>query len=68
MGTPKGVIVQDLRFDLYPKLAGTYCNQQTHLLWELLAGHAGLEAVAEVNVQQLARIAVQHQVAGMPVS
>lgn len=30
--------------------------------------HRRLEAVAKVDVQQLARVAVQHQVAGVPVA
>ncbi len=39
-----------------------------HLLRELLAVHGRLEAVAKVDVQQLAAVAVQHQVAGVPVA
>lgn len=39
-----------------------------HPLWELLTVHGGLEAVAKVNMQQLAAVAIQHQVAGMPVA
>ena len=38
------------------------------LFGELLAVHGRLEAVAKVDVQQLARVAVQHQVAGVPVA
>ena len=38
-----------------------------HLLRELLAVHGRLEAVAKVNVQQLAAVAVQHEVAGVAV-
>ncbi len=34
----------------------------THLFREFVAVHAGLKAVAKVNVQQLARVAVQHEV------
>ena len=41
---------------------------KTNLLRELLAVHAGLEAVAKVDVQQLAGVAVQHEVAGVPIS
>mmetsp|Transcript_17483 Transcript_17483/g.52433 ORF Transcript_17483/g.52433 Transcript_17483/m.52433 type:complete len:714 (+) Transcript_17483:377-2518(+) len=41
---------------------------ERHLLRELLAVHGGLEAVAEVDVQQLARVPVQHEVAGVAVA
>ena len=37
------------------------------LLRKLLAVHRRLEAVAEVDVQELARVAVQHEVGGVPV-
>ena len=39
-----------------------------HLLGELLPLHGHLEAVAEVDVQHLAGLAVQHEVAGMSVA
>lgn len=39
-----------------------------HPLGELFAIHGGLKAVAKVDVQQLAAVAVQHQVAGVPVA
>lgn len=39
-----------------------------HFLRELLAVHAGLEAVPKVDVKQLPTVTVQHQVGGVPVS
>ena len=37
------------------------------LLRKLLSVHGGLKAVAKVDVQQLAAVSVQHEVAWMPV-
>jgi hypothetical protein len=39
-----------------------------NLLGELLSVHRDLEAVAKVNVDDLARAAVEHQVARVPVA
>ena len=53
--------------------ASPRCNEVSHiretlcLLRKLLSVHGGLKAVAKIDVQQLATVSVQHEVAWMPV-